>query len=122
MSGSGGGASFLSGIGGILTGISELLLALGAGIGFLIRGRRNHQRERLRTEAAAALAAREAKKALEEKLEAQHSAQIDQYKSERKELQAMQKIQIAQLESQLAVQQSINSNLLNRLLEADKND
>lgn len=82
-----GGSSFSSNIGGILSGISELLLALGAGLGFLIRVRRNAQRERLRSEAAASLAARETQKALEAKLDAQYTSQVEQLKTQISDLQ-----------------------------------
>jgi hypothetical protein len=90
--------NWVTSIGPLLTGISELLLAVGAGVGFLIRTRKNARRERLRTEAAASLAATEAKRALEEKLEAQY------------------KVQIEALEAQVRTLQERNDHLLERLL------
>jgi uncharacterized protein HemX len=100
-------STWVSNIGGILTGISELLGILGAGIGFLIRARRNAKRARLRTEAAASLAAQEAKKILEEKLDRQYTSLIEQYK-----------LQIEQLEAQIRGLQDLNANLLERILGA----
>lgn len=97
-------SDFFGNLGGILAGISELLLALGAGIGFVVRSRRSARRERLRTETAASLAAQEARKVLEERLEKQHHDQIEDYKK-----------QIADLTSS-------RDQLLSRLLEGHKDD
>lgn len=75
-------SDFIGSLGGILAGLSELLLAVGAGLGFVIKSRRNARRERLRTETAASLAAREAQRQLETRLADQHTAQLEQYRQQ----------------------------------------
>ena|ERR1700744_4987356 len=109
-----GGSSFFSNIGGILSGIAELLVAIGAGIGFLIRSRRNARRERLRTEAAATLAAQETRRNLEARLEKQHADQIQMYKDQ----QAADAAEKANLIAQNTELQRANAVLINRLLGA----
>lgn len=104
-------------LGGILTGIAEILTLVGTGIGFLIRSRRNARRERLRTETAAGLAAQEAKKQLEERLELQHTAAIDQYKEQLEDLQASYERQLDQYRQQVADLTHDRDALLSRLLD-----
>lgn len=122
------GSTFVSNIGGILSGFAELIVALGAGIGFLIRTRRNARREKLRAEAAASLAAQETKRTLEDKLERQYTSQLEQYKSqmlsqvEQARVQALaieasHAIQLEQLKAQVKDLQAVNSHLLDRILE-----
>src|SRR3954463_15687371 len=93
---SSGGSDLLSNLGAILGGITGLLAALGAGAGFLIRMRAQTRRERLRTEAAAALAAQEARRSLETRLEAQHGEQIKTLENQIQELRIMHAAQIEQ--------------------------
>ena len=126
------GADIVGSLGGILAGLSELLLAIGAGIGFVIRGRRNARRERLRTETAAGLAAQEAKKQLETKLDKQHTEQIDAYKQQITDLHARQEgqiddlqksydLQIEQFKQQVRDLTRDRETLLNRLLNSTEN-
>jgi hypothetical protein len=125
---SNGSSAFFSNIGAILSGLAELLVALGAGIGFIIRTRRGARRERLRAETAASLAAQETKKTLEEKLDKQYTAQLDQYKISMKQqidqanaaalaIEQSHTIQVAQLQAQIKDLQAVNSHLLERILE-----
>jgi uncharacterized protein HemX len=121
---SSGGTNLFANLGGILAGLSELLLAIGGGVGFVIRSRRQARRERMRTEAAASLAAQEARKALEAKLEQQHGDQIKQLENQLFETKAMQMIQVEQYKNQITDLQHDREKLLARILReyGDKND
>lgn len=114
-------------VGGILTGLAEILALTGAGIGFLVRSRRNTRRERLRTETAAGLAAQEAKKQLEAKLDRQHQEQIELYRQQIESLVARQEAEkddlarsyestIEQYKQQVADLRRDRESLLRRLL------
>jgi hypothetical protein len=109
-------SDIFSNLGSVFEGLSSLLLALGAGVGFLIRGRRTATRARLRTEAAAAVAAREAKKALEERLERQHSEQIKLLESQLTDLRTMHQVQVDSYKIQIADLQRDREQLLSRIL------
>jgi hypothetical protein len=109
-------------LGGILTGVASLLAIVGSGIGFVIRSRRTARNERLRTEAAASLAAQEARRSLEEKLEKQHKAQIDTLVSQAQDLLVMHNTQRAQYEAQIKDLRDLNSHLLDRVLNESRRD
>lgn len=117
-------SALFANLGSILQGISALLLAVGAGVGFVVRSRRTAQRERLRTEAAATLAAQEAKKALETRLEIQHAAQIATLESQITELRTLHSVQIEQFKDQIEDLQHDREQLLARILReyGDRDD
>jgi hypothetical protein len=119
-----GGTDVFANLGGIFAGLSELLLAIGGGIGFVIRSRRQARRERVRTEAAASLAAQEARKALESKLEQQHGDQVKMLENQLTELRVMQQSQVEQYKNQIIDLQHDREQLLARILReyGDKND
>jgi uncharacterized protein HemX len=95
---------FFANAGTLLAGMAELLTALGAGIAFVIRGRRQARQVRIRTEALAATAAREAQNALEKRLEKQHVDQIQQYKDQIADLQRRQAEQVDDLQRSYELQ------------------
>lgn len=112
-----GSSGFAANIGSILSGVSELLLALGGGMAFLLKNRRDAKRERARAEAAAALAAQQVKRTLEEKIENQYSAQFEQNKSQLEAERQAHMQQIDLLKNQIKDLQSVNARLMARLLE-----
>lgn len=107
-------------VGGILTGIAELLGLIGAGIGYIVRSRRNAHRERLRTETAAGLAAQEAKKQLEARLERQHADLIQQYKDQMEDLEKIHTRERENFQRQIKDLNRDREILLSRLLDINK--
>lgn len=79
----------LGGIGGLLSGVGEVLVAIGGIATVVIRGRNNAKKERIRAEEAAALAAQQTKKTMEDRIEKQHDEQIIQLNNQIKDLQEM---------------------------------
>ena|ERR1022692_986184 len=79
--------SILSGTGSFVSGISELILAVGAGIGFFVRNRKQKAREHQRIEEAAAEAAKQTRDQLEAKVEERWKSQTEQLQSQLDDLQ-----------------------------------
>jgi hypothetical protein len=114
------GPSIFANLGNLIQGTTELLALFGAGIGFVIRSRRNSRREKIRTEAAARLAAQETKTTLEARLEAQHAAQVKQFQDQIDSQREQYEDQLLAQREQAAILRSQNSNLqqqYNRLVE-----
>jgi hypothetical protein len=82
----------LSSVGSFLGGIAELLLAVGAGIGWFVRRAMNRKREAERIQAATRTAAAATQRALEDKLE-------DVYKDRISDLEASNKAKDSRIEA-----------------------
>lgn len=108
-------ATFFTDLSGLLQGLSELFLAIGAGVGFLINSRRNAKRQRVRAEEAAALAAKQTKETLESRLEIERESKENQYEQQIENL----KIQNASLSAQLADEKNDNKVLLRKVLKEE---
>lgn len=120
---------FLAGLGSFTQGVTELLIALGGGIGFLIRSRRQSQRERSRAEEAAALAAKQARETLESKIDSQNKDIVQQYENRISELQriiaslpATYESRIEDLKRRAQDEHEENVDLTNRLLRRNERD
>ncbi len=115
-------ADFFTSVGGVLTGLAEILAIVGAGIGYLIRSRRNRRRQRLRTETAATVAAQKAKEQLEQKLDLKHQEQLKQYQEQiddieeahAKQIEDIRKANAEQVAGLMADRQALLDRLLDR--------
>jgi uncharacterized protein HemX len=109
-------SDFISNSNGFFIGLAELLTVLGGGIAFVFKSRKTSIANRVRTEAAAALAAREAQKSLEDRLEKQHGAQLQQYKEQIESLIKNYEQQLEILKHQIKDLTDDRTKLLDRLL------
>jgi hypothetical protein len=71
-----GGPDWTTNLGSLLTGASEVVTVIAAGVGFLIRTRRNSNREKQRIAESARKAAEDTKAQLEAKIEESKAAEI----------------------------------------------
>lgn len=101
------------GVGALLTGISEVLLALGAGFGFIYRYRQNAKKEAARIKEEATKAAKETA----DKLDQQYLARIAQYDEAIDRLQNTFDNTVRMYEEKLTSLQALNTRLVNQILK-----
>ena len=111
-----GGPSFYTGLGSVLTGVSEILLALGAGVGFLIRYRQNARRTELQNQRNAEKAAA----AERERLDKQYAERMEQYEETIDRMEKQDENKTRMYEEKLTNLQNLNTRLVNQILKANE--